>query len=159
MEKTNATSPTQPVVVKFMTLFLTSVLNLIWELPRLLTNKTIGMDFQNLPCDIKKHIFNVNRVENNKQLLANRKKYDEVVKQWKNVMWLSYESNCITPHPEDPTFQEWSDERDMGCFWDDQASGHNITPHNTFIHKNEYGCEGLTLLNEEADWFNLDKLP
>ena len=114
------------------------------------------MDFQNLPCDIKKHIFNFNRVENNKQLLANRKKYDEVVKQWNNVMWLSYECNCITPHPEDPPFQEWLDQLEMEDFWDDQASGHNITPDKTFIHGNEYGDEGLTPLNEGAGWFNLD---
>ena len=116
------------------------------------------MDFQNLPCDIKNHIFNFNRVENNKQLLANRKKYDEVVKQWANVMFLSYDCNCVTPHPEDPTFQDWLDEHDMGSFWDDQASCHNYTPDKTFIHKKD-GYEGLVTQQGATDWFNLDKLP
>jgi len=117
------------------------------------------MDFQNLPCDIKNHIFNFNRIENNKQLLANKKKYDEVVKQWKNVIWLSYECNCVTPHPEDPTFQEFLADDFARSFWDDQASGHNSTPEKTFIHKDGLEIYDWSREDDDRTWFNLNKLP
>jgi hypothetical protein len=82
------------------------------------------------------------------ELLANRKKYDEVVKQWANVMSLS-------PLPAKDL---------MDCFWDDQASGHNYTPDKTFIHKNDFGCEGLNIYDwsekdDDRVWFNLNRLP
>jgi CCR4-NOT transcriptional regulation complex NOT5 subunit len=68
------------------------------------------MDFQNLPSDVKQHIFNFNRVENNKEFLANTQKFNEVLNEIKEdrETFLEMKDGDDEDYSEDgATFIDW----------------------------------------------------